>query len=40
LSLVKHIVSRHAGRLLIESVVGKGATFTACFPPFKTTNDA
>ena len=33
LSLVKHIVSRHGGRLLIESVFGKGATFTVCFPP-------
>jgi len=33
LSLVKHIVSRHGGRLVIESVFGKGATFTVCFPP-------
>ena len=33
LSLVKHIVSRHGGRLLIESVFGKGATFSVCFPP-------
>jgi two-component system phosphate regulon sensor histidine kinase PhoR len=32
LSLVKHIVNRHRGRLLIESVPKKGATFTACFP--------
>src|SRR4051794_19070525 len=32
LSLVKHIISRHRGRLLIESVAQKGATFTACFP--------
>src|SRR6201996_2640822 len=32
LSLVKHIVSRHRGRLLIESVLKNGATFTACFP--------
>jgi two-component system phosphate regulon sensor histidine kinase PhoR len=32
LSLVKHILNRHRGRLLIESVIGKGATFTACFP--------
>ncbi|OYX77606.1 MAG: two-component sensor histidine kinase, partial [Bradyrhizobium sp. 35-63-5] len=36
LSLVKHIVNRHGGRLLIESVPGKGATFTACFPPVRT----
>src|SRR6201995_1720628 len=32
LSLVKHIVNRHRGRLLIESVPKSGATFTACFP--------
>ncbi len=36
LSLVKHIVSRHRGRLLIESVPKQGATFTACFPQAKT----
>jgi two-component system phosphate regulon sensor histidine kinase PhoR len=32
LSLVKHIVNRHRGRLLIESVPKNGASFTACFP--------
>src|SRR6266853_2122364 len=32
LSLVKHILNRHRGRLLIESVLKNGATFTACFP--------
>ena len=32
LSLVKHILIRHRGRLLIESVPKQGATFTACFP--------
>jgi two-component system phosphate regulon sensor histidine kinase PhoR len=32
LSLVKHILNRHRGRLLIESKVGAGATFTACLP--------
>jgi two-component system phosphate regulon sensor histidine kinase PhoR len=32
LSLVKHILNRHRGRLLIESVPQHGATFTACFP--------
>jgi two-component system phosphate regulon sensor histidine kinase PhoR len=32
LSLVKHIVNRHRGRLLIESVPKQGAAFTACFP--------
>ena len=35
LSLVKHIVNRHRGRLLIESVPKNGATFTACFPQVK-----
>src|SRR5258705_2416805 len=35
LSLVKHIVNRHRGRLLIESVPKNGATFTACFPQTK-----
>jgi two-component system, OmpR family, phosphate regulon sensor histidine kinase PhoR len=32
LSLVKHILNRHRGRLLIESLPRNGATFTACFP--------
>jgi two-component system phosphate regulon sensor histidine kinase PhoR len=32
LSLVKHILNRHRGRLLIESAPKNGATFTACFP--------
>jgi two-component system, OmpR family, phosphate regulon sensor histidine kinase PhoR len=32
LSLVKHILNRHRGRLLIESLPNQGATFTACFP--------
>jgi len=36
LSLVKHILNRHRGRLLIESVPKQGATFTACFPQPKT----
>ncbi|MDE2063244.1 MAG: PAS domain-containing protein [Bradyrhizobium sp.] len=35
LSLVKHIVNRHRGRLLIESVPRNGAAFTACFPQAK-----
>ena len=35
LSLVKHILNRHRGRLLIESVPRKGAAFTACFPQSK-----
>ena len=32
LSLVKHILNRHRGRLVIESTPGNGATFTAGFP--------
>ncbi len=28
LALVKHILQRHGGRLLIESAAGEGATFT------------
>ena len=40
LSLVKHIVNRHRGRLLIESVPKKGATFTACFPQARTPSAA
>ncbi len=32
LALVKHILNRHRGRLLIESTPGEGATFTACLP--------
>jgi two-component system phosphate regulon sensor histidine kinase PhoR len=32
LALVKHILNRHGGRLTIESVDGKGATFTAHLP--------
>src|SRR5205085_882601 len=35
LSLVKHILARHRGRLLIESMPKNGATFTACFPAGK-----
>jgi len=37
LSLVKHILNRHRGRLLIESTLGQGAAFTAGFPPAQTT---
>jgi two-component system phosphate regulon sensor histidine kinase PhoR len=32
LSLVKHILNRHRGRLVIESTQGQGATFTARLP--------
>jgi two-component system phosphate regulon sensor histidine kinase PhoR len=40
LSLVKHILNRHRGRLLIESVPKNGATFTACFPQPKNPSAA
>ena len=32
LALVKHILNRHHGRLLIESMLGAGATFTIYLP--------
>lgn len=32
LSIVKHVLTRHQGRLEIQSEVGKGSTFSACFP--------
>lgn len=32
LAIVKHIVNRHRGRLVIDSEVGKGSTFTVLLP--------
>ncbi|HEY9235441.1 MAG TPA: ATP-binding protein [Phenylobacterium sp.] len=32
LAIVKHIVNRHRGGLVVESIQGEGATFTAYFP--------
>lgn len=32
LAIVKHIVQRHRGRLLIDSVLGEGSTFTVLLP--------
>ncbi len=32
LAIVKHIVRRHRGELTIDSEIGKGSTFTVCFP--------
>jgi two-component system phosphate regulon sensor histidine kinase PhoR len=32
LSIVKHILSRHRGRLVIESTLGKGSTFSVYLP--------
>lgn len=40
LSLVKHIVNRHRGKLAIDSVKGDGATFTVSFPPDAGGTDA
>ena len=33
LAIVKHVAQRHSGELLIESVPGKGSTFSIVFPP-------
>ena len=33
LAIVKHIVGRHRGKLLIESRLGEGSSFTVLFPP-------
>jgi len=40
LSLVKHILNRHRGRLAIESAAGKGATFTVRLPLVHTASTA
>jgi two-component system phosphate regulon sensor histidine kinase PhoR len=32
LAIVKHVLQRHQSRLKVESIVGKGSTFTAQFP--------
>ena len=32
LAIVKHVLSRHQARLDISSTLGKGSTFSACFP--------
>lgn len=32
LAIVKHVLQRHEGRLKVESVLGKGSTFTAVLP--------
>ncbi len=33
LSIVKHALQRHGGRLTIDSIEGRGSTFTCHFPP-------
>ncbi len=40
LALVKHILNRHGGRLVIESVLGAGATFTVRLPIVGKSGDA
>jgi len=35
LAIVKHIIARHRGRLLIDSKLGQGATFSVAFPIYK-----
>jgi two-component system phosphate regulon sensor histidine kinase PhoR len=37
LAIVKHALQRHGGSLEIESVEGKGSTFTCHFPPHRVT---
>ena len=32
LAIVKHVLARHGAELKISSVVGKGSTFSCCFP--------
>lgn len=39
LSIVKHIMERHNGTLAIESQLGEGSVFTACFPSHRTRRD-
>jgi two-component system phosphate regulon sensor histidine kinase PhoR len=39
LAIVKHIVNRHRGRLIIDSEVGKGSTFTVLLPAVKAAID-
>ncbi|MDP3749216.1 MAG: ATP-binding protein [Phenylobacterium sp.] len=40
LAIVKHIMNRHRGGLVVESVQGEGATFTAYFPMQRGARDA
>ncbi len=32
LAIVKHVMARHGGEFKISSIVGKGSTFSCCFP--------
>ena len=40
LSIVKHVLTRHHGRLEITSEMGKGSTFSACFPASRIVTQA
>jgi two-component system phosphate regulon sensor histidine kinase PhoR len=40
LSLVKHVLNRHGGRVSIESVLGQGATFTMHLPLYTAASPA
>ena len=33
LAIVKHVLQRHGGELEVQSIIGKGSTFTCHFPP-------
>jgi two-component system, OmpR family, phosphate regulon sensor histidine kinase PhoR len=35
LAIVKHVLQRHSGRLRVESIPGRGSTFTCDFPPVR-----
>ena len=35
LAIVRHVMQRHGGELQIESVEGRGSTFTCHFPPLR-----
>ena len=40
LAIVKHVLQRHQGKLRVESVVGKGSTFTAVLPADRVIPDS
>jgi len=39
LAIVQHILQRHGGNLVINSVEGKGSEFIVCFPESRVVND-
>jgi two-component system phosphate regulon sensor histidine kinase PhoR len=39
LSMVKHIVNGHGGRITVSSQIGEGATFTIALPAVEETRD-